>query len=139
MERFELDETKAAAWLAAPSASLPPEQESEITEDYDPLEGGSDWNTQNMISAAGHAGVITGPGALLWDAVADTSDPGYAWLVYLDGPQGPQLTSGWQDARHIAGRGMTGAEAALEVLREGVREANHMLSDLETWIAAQSA
>ena len=139
MERFQLDETKAAAWLAAPAGSLPPEQESEIAEDYDPLTGDDDWNTQNMIGAAMFAGVLTGPGVLLYDPLNDGEDPGYSWLVYLDGPTAPKLTSGWNDARHIAGRGQTGAEAALEVLREGVREANHMLSDLEAYVAAQSA
>lgn len=150
MERFTLDEDKAAGWLAQIIAQNDPEQGKEwddslpeLTEDWRPVDDYSDgWTVSNLLSAARHAGLIEGPegGAPEYDHSSDTEEAGYRWLVFLTLPSpGIILAGSFGKLRHLGDSRAQGAEAALSVLREAVTTANLLMDELDAFIAARQA
>lgn len=144
--RFELDETKAAGWLAAQmaayeawlgGATLP---DLTVDSGYSPARDDEGSDTGALVSAACDAGLVAGPGEIGWDYTADPDGCGYSWLVYLTGPGGVRLTSCYEDMRYLGDADAEpGVPAALAVLREAVTEANRLLDGLDAYIAAQTA
>jgi hypothetical protein len=147
MTRFTLDEGKAAEWIAANIAQS--EQfygdcssrapELEITADYSPatdFESGSD--TVELVGSARDAGIIAGPGELLFDFLADSEGVGYAWLLYLGEPGHTlKLSSGYESLHHLGdGSESKGADAAMAVLREAVSTGNRLLDDLDAYVTS---
>jgi len=152
--RFTLDETKAAEWIGKCvalcedySAGAPATAVGlidSVSTDYDQRDYDSHSATGELVSAAHGAGVITGPGEILWDFLADDSgDVGYRWLVDLGNPalaSGLRLADLYEDLRHLGDRDAEdGATAALSVLREAVRAGNDMLGQLDAYVAAATS
>jgi hypothetical protein len=136
--RFELDETKAAEYLAAQVAQFECWEatrgsnpaELEIGSEYDPRDYMDEgFDTSSVVTCAWEAGLLTGPGIIDFDYYR-TEDAGYAWMVTLDGPWRLQLSGGFNETRYL-GDGSKGAAGALAVLREAVDAANEMLGNLD--------
>jgi hypothetical protein len=141
--RFQLDEAKAAGYLAAQVAQFERWEanrgskpaELEIGSEYDPRDYNDEgYDTSSVVTCAWEAGLLTGPGVIDFDYYR-TEDPGYAWMVTLDGPWRLQLSGGFSETRYL-GDGSKGAAGALAVLREAVETANEVLGNLDAYAAS---
>lgn len=140
--RFTLDETAAAAWLAAGVAAdgdfvahqnadntLP-----DIDADYcAALDDDGASATFLLVAGALDAGIITDNGprdrrgpSLVWEYIADGDGDGYRWVLY--GGTGEPILVSWLEGMSNLGGGIDtkGAASALAVLREAVDEGNRL-------------
>lgn len=140
--RFALDEGRAREWLASTSPVGP---------EWSPVHDDEGGTIAGLVMDAQSDGILIQPrgdGALLheaaYDFAADDDGGGYRWLVYL--PGGMTLASAFAGAPSYAGglplsadggtTTVTGADAALEVLREAASSANSLLDDLDRYVAS---
>lgn len=143
MGRFTLDEEKAAGWIAAGMDNFETGAESgrlEINPNYWPTrEDGGD--TYALVSEAMTDGILAGPGELHFDYQTDGDGDGYTWLLYVDGAPGHplKLASKYERMGFLgAGDDVSGADAALAVLREAAAAGNRLLDDLAAYVAQES-
>lgn len=150
--RFTLDEERAREWLAHSVTHYETgkcDREPACTGELADL--GEDWNPRGtdeetvtlttLVYDAQHEGIITGPGraSVEYADTSDESEAGYRWEVWTRPESGPwlTLTGHYEKAWHIGEPDLTGADAALAILREAVSTANGVLDDLDRYSAAQ--
>ena len=152
--RFTLDEDKAREWLAhsvthydTGKCDREPACKQELADigaDWDPRD--NDEHTTaltNLVYEAQQAGIIAAPGrtTVEYQDASDENEAGYRWEVLARPEAGPWLTLNghYEKAWHIGEPDVTGAGAALAILREAVSTANRVLDDLDRYAAGQLA
>jgi hypothetical protein len=146
--RFALDEDKARDWVpkcvALCEEGTRPDPGVTVAEtlgeNYDPRSYDDHGTTGELLSAAHAAAVVTGPGEILWDFLADDSgDVGYRWMVDVTDPATLRLADLYEDLRHLGDpEAADTTEAALSVLREAVQAGNSLLAKLDAYCAAHA-
>lgn len=141
--RFELDEAKAAEWLAASMS-----QQIETSPGGDIIQLDPDWQTSDdysgetasgIVAAAQSAGVLTSPEHVSVEYGYEDSEDGGSgyWIVNVNVGAADhllRLTSGYHRAWKLA-EGLRGGVAAHRVLRQAVDFGNWMLDDLDAYAA----
>ena len=146
--RFTLDEDKARAWLghaiaayeATEGEALPESHLPEIGADYTPRDDETGGATAVLVSLAQAAGVLAGPGEILWDFSSDCDGPGYTWLLDLGGTGDYlRLADAHEELRHLGDRETApGTDAALAVLRDAAAAGNSLMDRLDRHVAGKA-
>lgn len=146
MSRFTLDEAKAREGIAEAMTNWQTNDHPDhpaIDPDYSPAtdyDSGSE--TANLVHEARGAGILAGPGQLYFDFQSDENDgAGYTWLLYVDGIPGHslKLASDYAEIRHLGdGPNVSGANAAMAVLREARDAGNRLLDDLSAYVTQEA-
>lgn len=141
--RFTLDEDKAREWLdkiiaANEQDDYAGELLPEINGNWQAADPGNEDSVFLLVRHAVDGEIIGRPNGnydLDFEYV-DDSDGGYYYFLIRIG-YGLKLASHAYEMRKIDGRDDHGLSAALAILREAVRSANGVLSDLDEYVAAQ--
>jgi hypothetical protein len=97
----------------------------------------------SLLERAQTDGILTLPAsveALFYDYADSEDGGGFRWLVYVKAPEARngmgslRLASVYHEARGYGHRESRGADAALDVLRQAVRDANGVLDDLAAYV-----
>jgi hypothetical protein len=150
-QRFTLDETRAAAWLAravtAHDADLrgdtgtppPGEELPEITTGWEPRAYGEENTVYLLIRLAADAGVITAPDDMELDFRYSGDDDGGFYCFHVGLGSSVALASYSQEMRKLGDGDALGTDAAMSILREAVETANYTLDGLAELIAGLRA
>lgn len=144
--RFELDEARAAEWLAANMGqqieSYPGEDIIELDPDWETSDDSDGSTARTLVAAAVTAGVLTGPAGIEisyeYDVEADSGS--CHWLVCVSAAGVVpllRLVAGFHPPHDLA-FGLRGAAAMLEVLTVAVAEGNAILDGLDAYVAART-
>jgi hypothetical protein len=148
-QRFTLDEAKAQEWLQRAVAAyertlygddpVTGEILPEITEDWQPGDCDSDIDICNLVRDAILAGIITRPanGEIDFEYIHDPDEDWYRFLVGFW--PGLAVASPVTEMRKLADPCVTGADAALAILREAVTTANGVLDGLDEYVASRAS
>ena len=142
--RFTLDEEQAPAWLQRATRqsdtldghdhdSLP-----DISAGWCPSRDGHSGTVSELLYAAQAAGIITWPPGwkVAYEYASDADGHGYRWLMISGDEHRPVILA---DAFNDTFPDSTGAEAALDLLREAVTAGNELLGDLDRCAATRPA
>ena len=134
--RFSLNEAKARALIERALQRYEDDEDGgppyyevlRLPPDWQPRRRDEVSTTEDLVYAAGVCGAIgSAAGTELDFQFMDDSDGGaYQWRVLLCEPD-LRLVSHTEEYRKVGAPDTRGAEAALEILREGVEQANYVL------------
>jgi len=145
--RFTLDEKQAAAWLEratrqADGVSALDGQDHDdslpdISGGWCPSHDGHSGTVSELLHIARAAGIITCPPGweVAYEYASDVDGDGYRWLLVSGDERRPVILA---DAFNDAFPSSTGAEAALDLLREAVTAGNELLGDLDRCAATRT-